>query len=259
MPGAYYNEIDRYAAQWLRNLIRAGLIAPGDVDERSIADVRADDLRGYRQCHFFAGIGIWSHALRLAGWPDDEAVWTGSCPCQSFSAAGDGAGFEDARHLWPAWGSLIEQLRPSVCFGEQVAGKDGRAWLDIVWADMEGWGYAFAPIVLPAACVGAPHIRDRLWFVADADSDRYVAQEARATAFDQERNVAPHQQGRRAVGDETGPGLYAPWPPGLSGVGQIPIAPDGDYRNVGGIRAAGNAIVAPVAAEFIGAYREACR
>ena len=75
---AYYNEIDAYAAQWLRNLIREGLIAPGDVDERSIVDVRADDLRGYEQCHFFAGIGGWSYALRLAGWPDDRATPSGS-------------------------------------------------------------------------------------------------------------------------------------------------------------------------------------
>lgn len=87
---AYYNENDPYAAQWLRNLITAGHIAKGDVDERSIVDVRADDLRGYTQCHFFAGIGGWSLALRLAGWPDDRPVWTGSCPCQPFSAAGKG-------------------------------------------------------------------------------------------------------------------------------------------------------------------------
>ncbi len=40
---AYYNENDPYAAQWLRNLIGAGLIAPGDVDERSIVDVKAND------------------------------------------------------------------------------------------------------------------------------------------------------------------------------------------------------------------------
>ena len=88
--GAYYNEIDPFAAQWLRNLIAAGHIAPGDVDERSILDVRADDLRGYRQCHFFAGIGVWSYALRQAGWSDDEEVWTGSCTCQPFSDAGRG-------------------------------------------------------------------------------------------------------------------------------------------------------------------------
>ena len=57
MKSAYYNEIDDYAARWLRNLIAAGLIPDGDVDERDIRDVRPDDLRGYRQAHFFAGCG----------------------------------------------------------------------------------------------------------------------------------------------------------------------------------------------------------
>ena len=64
---AYYNEIDPFAAQWLRNLIAAGHIAPGEVDERSIEDVTPDDLRGFTQCHFFAGIGVWSHSLRRVG------------------------------------------------------------------------------------------------------------------------------------------------------------------------------------------------
>jgi DNA (cytosine-5)-methyltransferase 1 len=103
----YYNEIDPVAAAWLRNLIAAGHIAPGDVDERSIEDVRPAELMGYTQCHFFAGIGIWSYALRQAGVSDDTPLWTGSCPCQPFSAAGEGAGMDDERHLWPAWFHLI--------------------------------------------------------------------------------------------------------------------------------------------------------
>src|SRR4051812_42894245 len=116
---AYYNEVDRYAAQWLRNLIADGRIAAGDVDERSIADVRSDDLIGYTQCHFFAGVAGWSLALRQIGWPDDHPVWTGSCPCQPFSIAGKGEAFRDARHLWPVWSRLIGERRPAICFGEQ--------------------------------------------------------------------------------------------------------------------------------------------
>jgi len=163
----YYNEIDLFAAEWIRNLIKAGHIAPGDVDTRSIVDVSPDDLRGYVQCHFFAGVGVWSYALRRAGWPDDRPVWTGSCPCQPFSTAGKGKGFEDERHLWPNFYNLIRQCQPPVVFGEQVASKDGLAWLDLVQADLEASKYAFGAADLCAAGVGAPHIRQRLYWVAD--------------------------------------------------------------------------------------------
>jgi DNA (cytosine-5)-methyltransferase 1 len=167
---AYYNEIDPFAAEWLRNLIQAGHIAPGDVDTRSITDVRPDDLNGYSQCHFFAGIGVWSHSLRLAGWRDDRPVWTGSCPCQPFSAAGKGEGQSDPRHLWPVWFKLIEQCRPPVVFGEQVEAAIRHGWLDLVQDDLEGIGYATGAASLPAGGIGAPHTRQRLWFVAHSSS-----------------------------------------------------------------------------------------
>ncbi|MDV9031322.1 DNA cytosine methyltransferase [Pseudomonas sp. RAC1] len=169
---AYYNEIDPYAAQWLRNLIAAGHIAPGDVDERSIEDVHPDDLKPYTQCHFFAGVGVWSYALRRAGWPDDRPVWTGSCPCQPFSAAGAGAGFDDQRHLWPHFHWLISERQPAIVFGEQVASKDAEPWLDLVQADLEAMAYAFGAIAFPSAGVGAPHIRDRSYWVANAADQR---------------------------------------------------------------------------------------
>lgn len=169
---AYYNEIDPFAAQWLRNLIAAGHIAPGDVDERSIQDVTPADVAGYTQCHFFAGIGVWSYALRLAGWPDDEPVWSGSCPCQPFSAAGKGDGAADPRHLWPDWFKLIRECRPVVCFGEQVASRDGIAWLDLVHTDLEAAGYAVGALDLCAAGFGAPHIRQRIYFVAQSERRR---------------------------------------------------------------------------------------
>jgi DNA (cytosine-5)-methyltransferase 1 len=174
---AYYNEFDPAAAAWLRELSAGGHIAPGEVDTRSIADVDADDLRGFVQCHFFAGVGGWSYALRLAGWPDDRPVWTGSCPCQPFSAAGRRGGTADERHLWPVWFPLIRECAPAIVFGEQVASKDGLGWLDGVCADLEGSGYAVGAADLCAAGVGAPHIRQRLWFgavrLAEAASGRH--------------------------------------------------------------------------------------
>ncbi|HBM3191933.1 TPA: DNA cytosine methyltransferase [Klebsiella michiganensis] len=169
---AYYNEIDPFAAQWLRNLIAAGHIAPGEVDERSIEDVTPDDLRGFTQCHFFAGIGVWSHSIRLAGWPDDRPVWTGSCPCQPFSAAGKGDGFADERHLWPHFFHLISERRPQHVFGEQVASGNANTWFDLVQADLEGVGYAFGLVPFTSAGVGAPHIRERAYWVANANHDR---------------------------------------------------------------------------------------
>lgn len=179
---AYYNENDRFAAQWLRELIKAGLISDGYVDERSIEDVRPADLTGYSQCHFFAGIGVWSHALRGSGWADDREVWTGSCPCQPFSSAGKRAGTADKRHLWPVLKNLIDECRPQRFFGEQVASPDGLAWFDNVRTDLEKADYAVGAVDLCAAGFGAPHIRQRLFFVGErvAHTNSSVSDKRRA-------------------------------------------------------------------------------
>jgi len=176
----YYNEYDPKAAAWLRELIKAGQIAPGFVDERSITEVDPEYVKLFTQAHFFAGIGGWSYALRLAGWPDDRPVWTGSPPCQPFSNAGKQKGKADARHLWPVFFNLIRECRPANIFGEQVEAAIRTGWLDDLQDDLEAENYATGKIVLPACSVGAPHIRQRIWFVAERLADtRLQRQEER--------------------------------------------------------------------------------
>jgi DNA (cytosine-5)-methyltransferase 1 len=271
---AYYNEIDAGAAQWLRNLIAAGLIAPGDVDERSISDVRADDLVGYSQCHFFAGIGGWSYALRLAGWPDDRPVWTGSCPCQPFSSAGRGGGFADERHLWPEFFRLIRECRPPVVFGEQVAFEAGWTWFASVRADVEGGGYAGAAVELCAAGVGAPHARQRLYWVADRPREGLEGYAGHVGDLDE-----PGWLGACAPRPRDDAGFWSRVAPMLCRDGRsrpVPVAdglPAGMAGGVRGdastyarerasvvrndaLRGMGNAIVPQVAAAFVGAWLE---
>ncbi len=186
---AYYNDNDRYICDWLQNLMDAGEIMPGKIDDRSVDDVDPESLFRFTRCHFFAGIAGWDLALRFSGWPIERPVWTGSCPCQPLSSAGKRKGAADERHLWPAFHRLIEICRPPTIFGEQVASNIGREWLSAVRLDLEQLGYAVGGADLPAASVGnakiltasgkesiisdaiggAPHIRQRLWWVAHSD------------------------------------------------------------------------------------------
>ena len=167
---AYYNEIDPHCVAWLKELITKGLITNGDVDDRSIEDVQPGDVVGYDRVHWFAGIGGWDYALNLAGWTGP--VWTGSCPCQPWSVAGNQGKHDDPRHLWPHLFRRIRESTPNVVFGEQVAGKHGLEWLAGVHADLEDIDYAFGAADLCAAGEGAPHIRQRLYWVADSTGER---------------------------------------------------------------------------------------
>lgn len=286
----YYNEFDPFTAAWLRELISEGLIPSGDVDERDMRTVHPAELRGYTQCHFFAGIGGWSLALGLAGWPEDQRVWTGSPPCQPFSSVGNQLGKDDERHLWPKFFELIAECRPPVIFGEQVAPAIGHGWFDDLRNDMEKEGYAAGMVVLPACSVGAFHKRDRLFFVADRD---HAGQHPGSGSERSSGEIqAGHDAGRsrtyRPVGDAQRTGLeghqrpdYKVHQPGwvrshstgptaeagiqlvtcLDGKTRpIPVEPefqplvDGVPNRVGLIRGAGNAIVPQVAAEVIRSF-----
>lgn len=264
----YYNEFDPYAAAWLRNLIARDLIAPGEVDERSIVDVSPDDIREFRQCHFFAGIGGWSYAARLAGWPDDRELWTGSAPCQPFSVAGKGKAQADDRHLWPHLFRLVGARRPAVLMGEQVAAAVGKDWLDGIAADMEGIGYACRATVVPACAVDAPHGRDRVWFVAD--TDRAAVRDESGWERGAGRTSARlYRNDPATLGDDTGHTVAADgwanarWLTAADGTARrvkpgLHLLAHGVPARVGRLRAYGNAIVPQVAAEVIGAYMD-CR
>lgn len=250
----YYNEFDPFAAAWLRELIKEGLIPDGEVDERSIIDVDGKDLKGFTQCHFFTGIGGWSYALELAGWEPTRPVWTGSPPCQPFSVAGNKKGQDDERHLAPAFTRLIKECRPSVVFGEQVSSAIRTEWFDDLQDDLETEDYATAMAVLPACSVGAFHKRERLFFVSHSRSKRlegwketrqqgseYKSREERSIWSDVRANAPSFADGKpRPIPTE--PALF-------------PLA-NGISNRVGLLRGAGNAIVPQVAAEFIKAYMD---
>jgi DNA (cytosine-5)-methyltransferase 1 len=266
----YYNEHDNGAADWLESLIERQLIPSGTVDRRSIEDVLPDDLQGYNQCHFFAGIGGWSRALEIAGHATTPGIWTGSCPCQPFSSAGKRAGTADERHLWPAFHWLIKQCRPERVFGEQVAGKAGVAWFDIVQSDLASEGYTSGCAVLAAGSVGAPHQRKRLYWVAHSDGERKQANSG--SAFSNEVENGPQQNSDYRV-KYNGPDLRSstggPWSsteyiqcsdgkarPFKPGV--LPLA-DGLPGRLGIIKGYGNAIVPQCGAAFISAAIDLAR
>lgn len=169
---AYYNEFNPKAAAWLRKLIKNGNITPGEVDERSITEVKPGDLNGFDRCHFFAGIGTWDYCLNQSGW-GDRPVWTASLPCQPFSTAGKGLGKSDERHLLPHFIELVRQCKPDTIFGEQVEGAIKHGWLDDLQTNMEAEGYAIGHCVLGAHSIGAAHIRQRLYWVANAIGNSY--------------------------------------------------------------------------------------
>jgi len=256
---AYYNENDPFAVAWLRELIKDGLIADGIVDDRSILDVEASDLTGFDQHHFFAGIGGWSYALRLAGWADNRSVCTASLPCQPFSVAGKGEGKNDERHLLPHFMQLVREFDFNTIMGEQVEAAIRHGWLDDIQAEMGRENYSTGAVVLGAHSVNAPHKRQRVYWIAERMGN---AEQQRLEGLPGYVN----KQGGRAAEvrscSETGfwsntntaycrDGKHRPIPTESA---LFPVLFDGFSNRVGALRGAGNAIVPAVGAEVIKAY-----
>lgn len=256
---AFYNEIDTKAAAVLRQLIDENVIAPGVVDTRSIVEIQPDEIRNYTQIHFFAGGGLWSIAARMAGWPDDRPLWTGSCPCQPFSVAGKGKGADDPRHLWPHFHRLISACRPPVVVGEQVAGAAGYGWFDGVRADLEKSDYASRAVNIPACAIDAPHQRKRLYWLAVANA----SSTGRLGYWGDAVGPSGHrQEGASAPLPHDSYWARGEWIPTAldgklrRGEPSIPILADGFPHRMDLWRIAGNAIVPGLAAEVLRSFME---
>ena len=118
-------------------------------------------------------------------------ILTGGFPCQPYSSAGKRLGKDDERHLWPEMCRIISEVAPAYVVGENVRGLlnwNGGVVFEEVCADLEAMGYEVWTGVIPAAGVGAPHRRDRIWFVAYREDIRCE----RATSTGCERTECKH-------------------------------------------------------------------
>lgn len=291
MKWAYYNDVDPNACEWAKELIRKGLVLDGEVDCRSISEVKPNEIKDFVQCHFFCGILGWPLALDMGGWPRNRRIWSGSCPCQPFSIAGEKQGEKDKRHLWPEFFRLVRELQPSTVVGEQVPNAIKKHWLDRVFDDLEKESYACGAVVLGAHSAGAPHVRQRIYWVAT--NPKRQAEESNISLADLQQSGL---QGRLPGGqdserqDQHGyAGCCSPSGPwgeylvanckdgksrrigvipvdvanGLSirmermredGMAALPVLSEKEEARSMLIKGYGNAIVPPLAAEFVRAF-----
>jgi DNA (cytosine-5)-methyltransferase 1 len=223
-----YNDCDPFAAEWLRSLVANNCIPEGVVDGRPFQELEISELVRYRQCHFFCGIAGWPEALRLAGLQHIAGIWTLSLPCQPLSSAGKQQGEKDERHLWPEFYSLVSECRPAVIFGEQSGSKHGREWIDGVSLDLEELGYAVGTSDLCAASIGAPHIRQRIYWgavrLADSEHDAGCTQHVgESRQWKQEATNSAERSGACRMADtENRDGRCGP----LTGMPDAPCLPD---------------------------------
>jgi DNA (cytosine-5)-methyltransferase 1 len=204
-------------------------------------------------------------------------VLTGGFPCQPYSVAGKRKGKEDERHLWPEMLRAIREISPTFIVGENVHGIvnwNGGLVFHEVQTDLENEGYEILPVILPACAVGAPHRRDRIWFVAaNYDSERCKRNKEFEEKF-------KHNGRRKAFGEfnsHVSPGIIANsnigrfkecWPKwftsreftqnyGFTSEPGICRGDDGFPYRVDRLKALGNAIVPQVALQIFKAIQTA--
>lgn len=164
-------------------------------------------------------------------WRGKVDVLTGGFPCQPFSQAGKRKGDTDDRYLWPQMLRAIKEIRPTWVVGENVAGivtmvesceevemgstddifeknilyrKEQEFTIERICKDFEREGYSVQPIVIPACAVGAPHRRDRVWFIAHRDNAGYESQQSRTKLSNKFETITDTECSRgRKVHDET--------------------------------------------------------
>ena len=165
-------------------------------------------------------------------------VLTAGFPCQPFSVAGQRKGAEDNRYLWPEVVRVIREVRPTWVVGENVAGiltmvQPGEETemggqtnifgeidrkrvllrqeyvVETICRDLEREGYSIQPFIIPACAVGAPHRRDRMWFVANRDSVRFGRRQNKQESISWRKSKANYSVSRQngVIADTKGTGI----------------------------------------------------
>ena len=213
---------------------------------------------------------------------DEVFLLTGGFPCQPFSHAGKRKGTSDDRHLWPEMRRVIQEFTPRYVVAENVRGLlsiEGGMVFEQVCLDLEALGYEVQPFIIPACAVNAPHRRDRIWIVANAEhkparnAERAGADERSSTRVaGSSQNVANAKSGwersSKPTGDRSGESeektgnrdWLEPWPQVATrlcrlddGLSEGVSRPRG-WRNAA-LKAYGNAIVPQVAIEIFQALK----
>ncbi len=169
----------------------------------------------------------------FTSWKGKIDVLTGGFPCQPFSVAGQRKGADDNRYLWPEMLRVIRETRPLWVIGENVAGitnmvqpgsetdvetksdQDEENYketileqeyiINTICDDLEREGYSVQPIIVPACGVGAPHRRDRVWFITHSNGSRGLQFGERRDIrdkeqYDQDKEPERHEQPSRFGG-----------------------------------------------------------